>query len=56
METINTNTSEIAITQSNDDFKHAVLIVSVAVNAFVLTAWLLAQFSAEYASQLVSLI
>lgn len=44
------------IPQTHDDFKTAVVIVSVVANVFVLTAWLVAQTSAEYASQLASII
>lgn len=47
---------QTVITQTNEDFKASILIVSVAVNMFVFTAWLVAQVSAEYAAQLVTLI
>lgn len=45
-----------AITQTNEDFKMSLIIVSVAVNVVVLTAWLVAQVSADHAAQLTSLI
>lgn len=49
-------TQSAALMQTNDDFKTALVIVSVGVNVAVLTAWLVAQMSSEYASQLSSLI
>ncbi len=58
----NTNTqvtqahSAAVIAKTNEDFKHAVLVVSIVANVFVLTAWLVAQASSEYAAQLSSLI
>lgn len=39
-----------------DDFKLALLVVSVAVNVFVLTTWIAAQSSSLYANQLVQFI
>lgn len=45
-----------AVLQTNEDFKTALIVVSVAVNLFVLTTWLVAQLSSEYASQLSTLI
>lgn len=52
----NTNTTALAIEQSNQDFKNAVLIVSVTVNSFILITWMVAQVSSEYAAQLSTLI
>jgi hypothetical protein len=45
-----------AIVQTNEDFKMSLIIVSVAVNVFVLTTWLVAQVSADHAAQLTTLI
>ena len=38
------------------DLKNSVLIVSVLVNLFVLTAWLVAKTSPVYAAQLVGIL
>ncbi|MBP7760894.1 hypothetical protein KA093_03820 [Candidatus Saccharibacteria bacterium] len=42
--------------QANQDFKNAILIVSLLVNAFVLTTWMVASLSASYAAQLAQLV
>ena len=41
---------------TQSDFKNAMLIVSLLVNLFVLTTWLVAKASSEYAAQLVTLL
>lgn len=51
-----TQTISTIETTSNEDFKTAVLVVSVVANAFVFTAWLVAQTSSDYAAQLASVI
>ena len=52
----NTNTANITLAQTNEDFKMSLIIVSVGVNLFVLTSWMVAQLSTEYAAQLATLI
>ena len=54
--TTNQTVSANAVLQTNEDFKMSLIIVSVAVNVVVLTAWLVAQVSADHAAQLTSLI
>jgi hypothetical protein len=54
--TIKPTLAAVATAQTNQDFKNALLIVSVVANLFVLTAWMVAQLSAEYAGQLANLI
>ncbi len=51
---INIQTRQIMdITQA--DFKNATLLVSLLVNLFVLTTWLVAKASSVYAAQLIQL-
>jgi hypothetical protein len=55
----NTHAQSVAanpVFQTNEDFKMALIIVSVAVNVIVLTTWLVAQVSADHAAQLTTLI
>ena len=42
--------------QTNNDFKNAVLIVSLLINLFVFTTWLVAKASPTLASQLGQLL
>lgn len=49
-----TNTTETVTYQTANDFKNSILIVSVLVNLFILTTWLVVQASPYYAAQLVS--
>jgi len=42
--------------QTYQDFKNAVIVVSVALNVFVLVTWMVASLSSEYAAQLATLI
>lgn len=42
--------------QLNQDFKNALLIVSLLVNLFVFTTWLVARLSPEHAAQLSQLV
>lgn len=53
-----TNTTHIeqAVVQSNEDFKNALIIVSITINVFILVTWIATQVSEEYAAQLASLI
>lgn len=53
-----TNTTHIeqAVVHSNEDFKNAVIIVSITINVFILVTWIATQVSEEYAAQLASLI
>lgn len=47
---INTQTVErVAILQTSEDLKTALLVVSMAVNLFIFTAWLLIQVDPTYA-------
>jgi len=46
----NTQLSErVAVFQTSEDLKSALLIVSMAVNLFLFTAWLLIQVDPQYA-------
>jgi len=52
MSTTNTNTTikeRVAVFQTSEDLKSALLIVSVAVNLFIFTAWLVIQVDPKYA-------
>ncbi len=51
-----TNTPAVTLVQTNEDFKMSLIIVSVGVNLFVLTTWMVAQLSSDYAAQLATLI
>jgi len=54
--TIETIDSHAVLSQTNADLKNALLIVSVLLNVTVLIAWLLAQTSSQYATQLIGLL
>ena len=50
MAKVNTNTTEkFAILQTREDLKSALLIVSVTINLFLFTAWLVIQTDPRYA-------
>ncbi len=51
-----TNTTAVTLAQTNEDFKTSLIIVSVGANLFVLTTWMVAQLSSDYAAQLATLI
>lgn len=39
---------EAAVAQTNQDFRNAVLVVSIAVNLFILTAWVALQVTTAF--------
>lgn len=42
------------VRQTANDFKHALLVVSLLVNAFFLTGWLVIQVTTRYNEQLIA--
>ena len=50
----NTNTAQsTAIFQTSEDLKTALLIVSLSINLFVFTAWLVVQTDPRYAAMIL---
>ena len=50
----NTNTTErVAVFQTSEDLKTALLIVSLGINLFVFTAWLVIQTDPRYAAMIL---
>jgi hypothetical protein len=45
-----------SVTYTSQDFKNSLLIVSVAINLFILTLWLTTQVSQDYALSLAQYI
>jgi hypothetical protein len=45
-----------AFRQTNQDFKNALLVVSLVINLFVLTTWMVASLSPSHAAQLSQLV
>ena len=59
----NTNTTTLAeaqvlpaVDQTTQDFKNALLIVSLVVNAFILIAWITLQVTAVYDAQVAAFL
>lgn len=42
------------VKQTADDFKHSVLLVSLLVNAFFITGWLVVEVTNRYNDQLIA--
>lgn len=51
-----TNKAQPAVFQTGQDVKDAVLVVSVFINLFLFTGWLIAQTTTQYNDQIVALI
>ncbi len=47
---------EVVIAQTNQDFRNAVLLVSVAVNVFILTAWVALQVTTAFDAEVAQFL
>lgn len=48
--------SRYSFTQTNDDLKHSILLVSLFINLIVLVTWLVVRLDNTYLSQLTWLV
>lgn len=49
-------TATLADLKVNEDLKHAILIVSLVANLFILTAWITMQVTTQYDLQIASFL
>ena len=55
-ETSAQNSVSLAAAQTEQDFKHSVLIVSVVINLFIFTGWLALQVTNAYDAQVAGML
>lgn len=55
-ETAITHAQEAVIAQTNQDFRNAVLVVSIVVNVFILAAWIALQVTSAFDAEVAQFL